>query len=198
MSFDPTYTLLRNFTSPVAAITTSAGGRRNGFIVNSAQRASLVPTMPRLSIYVSKTNFSHDLIYKSGVFALHLLRTDQFETIFTLGFQSGREVANKLDLLQTVDGTTGCPLLKDCIAGFECNVVNAMDTGASTFFLGDVVNVLEGKNGPVMTSEYFRDHLSAEKKWEYENNLRAAAGQLEELAKNVNRESVWPGPVLAP
>lgn len=198
MSFDPVYTLLRNFTSPVAAITTSAGGRRNGLIVNSAQRASLVPHLPRLSIYVSKINFSHDLIYKSGVFALHLLRTDQFETIFTLGFQSGREVANKLDLLPVAEGKTGCPLLKDCVAGFECKVVNAMDTGASTFFLGDVVNVLEGKNGPVMTSEYFRDHLSAERKWEYENNLRAAAGQLEELARTVDREKVWPGPVLAP
>ena len=36
-------------------------------------------------------------------------------------------------------------MLKDCIAGFECKVVNAMDTGASTFFLGEVVEaVIEG------------------------------------------------------
>src|SRR5690606_39819289 len=38
-----TYPLLRHLTLPVVAITTAAGGRTNGMIVNSAQRASLVP-----------------------------------------------------------------------------------------------------------------------------------------------------------
>lgn len=198
MSFDPVYTRLRNFTSPVAAITSSANGRRGGCIVNSAQRASLVPTIPRLSMYISKINETHDLIYKSGVFALHMLRQNQFDTIFTLGFQSLREVSNKVDLLPTTRGVTGCPLLTDCIAGFECKVVNAMDTGASTFFLGDVVNVIEGKEGPLMTSDFFRDHLSAERKWQYENNLRSAAQRLEELTRKVNRESIWPGPTAKP
>ena len=197
MSFDPVYTLLRNFTSPVAAITTSAGGRRNGFIVNSAQRASLVPTIPRLSLYVSKINFSHDLIYTSGVFGLHLLRRDQWNTIFHLGLQSGREI-DKLGSLETAEGVTGCPLLKDCIAAFECRVVNAMDTGASTFFLGEVVDVLEGREGEVMTSEYFRDNLDSEHRWQYENNLRAAQGQLEAMTREIDRTKVWPGPVVEP
>jgi len=195
--FDSVYTLLRALTSPVVAITTSAGGRRNGLIVNSAQRASLVPTIPRLSIYVSKTNFSHDLIYTSGVFALHLLRTDQFELIFQLGLQTGRN-GDKLAGLKLAEGKTGCPLLTDCIAGCECQVVNAMDTGASTFFLGDVVNVIEGKPGPLMSSEYFRDNLSAERRWQYENNLRAAQAELEALTKTVDRTKVWAGPTTAP
>lgn len=193
MNFDPVYSLLRNFTSPVAAITTTAGGRRNGFIVNSAQRASLVPAIPRLSLYVSKTNFSHDLIYKSGLFGLHLLRNDQWELIYHLGFQSGRNV-DKLATLGTSDGVTGCPLLTDCIAGFECQVVNAMDTGASTFFLGNVVNVVEGSNGPVMTSDHFRDNLPAEWSVKYENNLRAAQARLEALTRTVDRTKIWPGP----
>jgi hypothetical protein len=55
------YALLRHLTLPVVAITTSAGGRTNGMIANSAQRASLVPVVPRISVYISKTNFSHDL-----------------------------------------------------------------------------------------------------------------------------------------
>jgi flavin reductase (DIM6/NTAB) family NADH-FMN oxidoreductase RutF len=197
MTFDPVYTLLRNLTSPVAAITTSAGGRRNGLIVNSAQRASLVPTLPRLSIYISKPNYSHDLVYTSGVFALHLLRTDQWDVIYQLGFESGRN-SDKLENLKTRSGVTGCPLLEDCIAGFECRVVNAMDTGASTFFLGEVVNVLEGNAGAVMTSEYFRDNLNAERRWQYDNNLRAAQTQLESLTRQIDRNKVWPGPTVTP
>lgn len=194
---DPVYTLLRNLTSPVVAVTTSAGGRRNGLIVNSAQRASLVPGIPRVSMYVSKTNFSHDLIYKSGVFALHLLRTDQYELIYHLGLQSGRDI-DKLASLKTLEGRTGCPVLSDCISAFECTVVNAMDTGASTFFLGEVINVVEGKAGPIMTSEYFRDNMPVERKWQYENNLRAAQNELEELSRSVDSSKIWPGPTLAP
>ena len=193
MSFDPVYTHLRNLTSPVVAITTAAGGVRNGFIVNSAQRASLVPAVPRISIYVSKTNFSHDLIYDSGVFALHLLRQDQFDLIWHLGLQSGRSV-NKLGSLETTEGELGCPLLKDCIAGFECRVVNAMDTGASTFFLGDVVNSIEGAAGPIMSSDYFREHMLPHRREQYENNLRAAMQDLEKLARRVDPTRVWTGP----
>ena len=78
---DPLYNLLRHLTSPIVAITTSAGGRRNGMIANSAQRASLVPSLPRVSVYISKTNFSHDLVYSSGLLGLHLLRGDQYDVI---------------------------------------------------------------------------------------------------------------------
>jgi flavin reductase (DIM6/NTAB) family NADH-FMN oxidoreductase RutF len=195
--FDPVYTLLRSLTSPVVAITTSAGGRRNGLIINSAQRASLVPSIPRISIYISKTNFSHDLIYASGVFTMHLLRADQWDVIFDLGFISGK-TGDKLAVHETVVGVTGCPVLKDCIASFECKVVNAMDTGASTFFLGEVVNVREGWPGPLMTSEYFRENLSDERLKQYEDNLREAQAQLENLTRGIDRTRVWPGPTTAP
>jgi flavin reductase (DIM6/NTAB) family NADH-FMN oxidoreductase RutF len=195
--FDPVYTLLRNFTSPVAAITTSAGGRRNGLIVNSAQRASLVPSIPRLSMYISKPNLTHDLIYASGVFTMHLLRNNQFDLIWHLGLQSGRDL-DKLAQLELVTGQTGCPILADCIAGFECKVVNAMDTGAATFFLGEVVNVHEGRRGPIMSSDYFREHMTAERQQQYENNLRHAQVYLEEMTRNIDPGKVWPGPTIEP
>ena len=194
---DTTYTLLRNLTSPVVAITTSAGGIRNGLIVNSAQRASLVPSIPRISIYISKINFTHDLIYKSGVFTLHLLRNDQWDLIWHLGLQSGRDI-DKMAELKLIEGKTGCPIIQDCAAAFECNVVNAMDTGASTFFLGEVTQSVEGRAGPLMTSDYFRDNMPVEKRWQYENNLRSAQTKLEEMTRGINREAVWPGPIVAP
>src|SRR5690606_25571142 len=132
------YPLLRHLTLPVVAITTSAAGRRNGMIANSAQRASLVPTHPRISVYISKTNHSHDIAYASGAFVAHLLRRDQWDVIWQLGLQSGRDV-DKLAGLDLATGKTGVPWLTDCLAAFECRVVNAMDAGAATFFLGDVV-----------------------------------------------------------
>ena len=193
---DPVYSLLRYLTLPVVAVTTSAGGTRNAMIANSAQRASLVPAVPRISVYISKTNFSHDLVYASGLFGVHLLRADQWELIWRLGFQSARD-ADKLAGLQLATGSTGCPLLVDVRAAFECRVANAMDAGAATFFLGDVVGVTEGAPGPVMTSEYFREHLPEDKRRIYEARLMEAQRTLERLARDVSPRS-WPGPTTGP
>lgn len=160
-------------------------------IANSAQRASLVPSLPRISVYISRPNFSHDLVTRSGVFGIHLLRTDQWELIYQLGLQSGRD-SDKLAGLELHTGVTGCPLLVDCLAAFECRVVNAMDAGAATFFLGDIVSSQEGTPGDVMTSTHFRAHLPTDKKRIYEARLAHAQEYLEPLTRQVDARG-WDG-----
>src|SRR3989454_8212977 len=135
---DEVYQLLRTLTSPVVAITAerdgkrngmiadSAGkrghdggphravgdhradGTRNGMIADSAVRASIVPALPRVSVYIHKFNYSHDLIFESGRFVLHLLRDDQFELIHRLGFASGR-ARDKLAGVPHRAGALGVP-----------------------------------------------------------------------------------------
>src|SRR5258708_17633971 len=154
------YQLLRNLTSPVVAITSERRGKGNGLIIDSAIRASIVPDIPRLAVFIHKFNFSHGLIFETGRFALHLLRTDQYDLIHHLGFQSGRGLAQLAAVPHRLS-TTGVPILDDCYAHFECRVVNAMDTGSSTCFLGDVGAVGFGAaavpRGAGMTAAYFRE-----------------------------------------
>lgn len=193
----PLYTLLRHLTLPVIALTTSAEGRRNGMIANSAQRASLVPAEPRISLYVSKINFSHGLVWKSGVFTIHLLRDDQWDVIRRLGLRSGRD-GDKMAGLALRTGETGCPVLADCRAAFECRVVNAMDAGGATFFLGDVVAVDEPDPGAaVMTSDVFRANLPADIRRAYGDNLEAAQRALAPLSRVVTPTG-WPGATTGP
>ncbi|MGH7459797.1 MAG: flavin reductase family protein [Longimicrobiales bacterium] len=193
---DPAYLQLRHLTTPIVAVTSSANGRCNGMIANSAQRASLVPSIPRISLYISKPNFTHDLVYASGVFGIHLLRADQWDLIWHLGLQSARDV-DKLAVLAWRAGETGCPLLDDCLTAYECRVINAMDAGAATFFLGDVVSVSQGRTGPVMTSEYFRANITEQRRHDYESRLLEAQSYLKAIATDVERKP-WPGPVAAP
>jgi flavin reductase (DIM6/NTAB) family NADH-FMN oxidoreductase RutF len=188
--------LYRFLTPPVVAVTTSAAGRRNGMIANSAQRASLVPGYPRVSLYISKTNFTHHLVSGSGVFGIHLLRPEQWDLIATLGLSSGRD-ADKLAGLSLREGVAGCPLLTDVRAAFECRVVNSMDAGASTFFLGDVVSVYDAGPGPIMTSDYFRSKAPPDIKQRYEERLAAAQRELEPLSRTVDRGAIWAGPTTA-
>src|SRR2546430_12879474 len=131
-------------------------------ISDSAVRASIAPTVPRLSVYIHKFNFSHDLVFETGRFVLHLLRDDQFELIHRLGFVSGR-ARDKLAGIAHRPGTLGVPVLDDCYAHFECTVVNVMDTGSSTCFLGDVLAggaaAPRGPPGRAYCAASFRAHM---------------------------------------
>jgi len=192
---DQTYQLLRNLTSPVVAVTSERDGKENGMISDAAIRASIVPTVPRLSVYVHKFNFSHDLIFDTGRFVLHLLHTKQFDLIHRLGFVSGRD-RDKLEDVPHHLGVLGAPVLDDCYAHFECTVVNVMDTGSSTLFLGDVVEVgfgaAKAPQGEVMTAGHFRANMPPEWRQEYDGLLAAAQRFAVERSRHIV-PVVWRG-----
>src|SRR2546429_3061495 len=193
---DQIYQLLRNLTSPVVAITSARGGTRNGMIADSAVRASIVPSIPRVSVYIHKFNYSHDLIFETGRFVLHLLRDDQFELIHRLGFASGR-TRDKLAGLPHRSGTLGLPVLDDCYAHFECRVANVMDTGSSTCFLGDVLDVGYGSAGQavgsVMTAAYFRANMPPEWRGGDERPLPGAQQVAAQRSRGIP-PGLWGGP----
>jgi len=187
---DSTYQLLRNLTSPVVAITGVRGGKENGMISDAAVRASIVPTVPRLSVYVHKFNYSHDMIFETGRFCLHLLNTKQLDVVHRLGFFSGRD-QDKLAGIPHHKGKTGVPVLDECFAHFECSVANVMDTGSSTLFLGDVIAVGEFEpRGELLTATYFRSNMPAEWRIEYETKLKEAQEFAEARSRDI-QPVVW-------
>jgi len=195
MGPDAMYQLLRHLTSPIVAVTSERAGKRNGMILDSAVRASIVPTIPRLSAYVHKFNLSHDLIFETGRFVLHLLREDQLELVHLLGFVSGRTRDKLADVPHRL-GRLGAPVLDDCYAHFECRVANVMDTGSSTCFLGDVTEVGHGAatapRGAVMTAAFFRANMPAGWRSDYEEHLAAAQRFAEARSRDI-RPVVWKG-----
>ncbi|PYP19756.1 MAG: hypothetical protein DMD54_01985 [Gemmatimonadetes bacterium] len=192
---DLTYQLLRNLTSPVVAVTAERRGKENGMISDAAVRASIVPSVPRLSVYIHKFNYSHDMIFETGRFGLHLLHTMQFDIVRRLGFFSGRD-QDKLAGIPHHRGKLGVPVLDDCFAHFECNVANVMDTGSSTLFLGDVVAVGRGAaaelepKGELLTASYFRNTMPAEWRLEYEAKLGDAQQIAAEMSRTI-KPVVW-------
>ncbi|MEP7325180.1 MAG: flavin reductase family protein [Gemmatimonadota bacterium] len=191
MLTDTSYELLRLLASPVVAVTSTSRGRMNGMILDSAIRASISPQVPRIAVYVHKWHLSHEYIWETGVYGLHLLRRDQFDLIHRLGFASGRE-RDKLTGMPYTTGPLGVPLLEDCRAAFECRVVNTMDAGASTCFLADIVATHPKAGTDVMTAEYFRANLPEAWREDFAKNYREAQ---ERIAKAPKPAPVaWPGP----
>jgi flavin reductase (DIM6/NTAB) family NADH-FMN oxidoreductase RutF len=126
---------------------------------------------------------------------LHLLHTEQFDLIHWLGFASGRD-SDKLAGVPHRRGVLGAPVLDDCHAHFECRVVNVMDTGSSTLFLGDLVEVGFGAarapRGEVMKAAYFRARMSPEWRKEYEAGLETAQRFAEAKAREL-KAVAWRG-----
>jgi len=83
----------------------------------------------------------------------------------------------------------GVPVLDECYAHFECRVANVMDTGSSTCFLGDVVEVgygaSTGPRGTVMTAAHFRTNMPPEWREEYETLLAAAQRFAAERSRDI-------------
>jgi len=124
--------------SPIAAVTSHWQGKGNVQIAVAIGAASIVPHMPRVMVQIYKRNHSHEMIYRSGAFALNFLRKDQLQLIKDFGLVSGRD-RDKLSGVSYRLGASGSPILGECWGYLDCRVVNAMDGGDMTCFLGEVL-----------------------------------------------------------
>jgi flavin reductase (DIM6/NTAB) family NADH-FMN oxidoreductase RutF len=192
MDYTHSYELLRNLTAPVVAITATRGGKLNGMISDAAVRASIVPDIPRVAIFIHKFNYTHDMVFETGRFGLHILHRAQFPLIEQLGFVSGRDRDKLADIPHRI-GALGCPLLEDCWAWFECRVINVMDAGSSTWFLADVTDLGRGPGKEIMTPGFMRANLPESWREPYLRNLAAAQNWAREHSHDI-RAIIWKGP----
>lgn len=141
MEYSDIAAMMGNLWSPLVAVTSRFQGKSNAQIAVGIAAASIVPTAPRVIIQIYKRNLSHGLIMESGAFGLNFLRDDQLGMISDFGLVSGTN-ADKLAGVEHRLGPSGSPILADCFGYLDCRVINAMDAGDMTCFLGQV---LDGK-----------------------------------------------------
>ena len=130
-------------------------GQFNGQIANTAFQTTSEPAM--IAVCLNKKNLTHEFVQSSKVFAVSVLSTSTpIEFIGRFGFKSGRDTP-KFDGVNHRSGGTGAPIVLDhTIAFVEAEVVDTMDAGTHTVFLGKVVDadVLDPEAEP-MTYAYY-------------------------------------------
>ena len=161
--------------TPLVVVTAATGVARSGQVAVSAHGASIVPDRPRISVGLWKGNLTRDLVERSGAFAVHLLRDDQDDLVYHFGLQSGATV-DKFRDIELLEGSTGSPLLRDCLAWFECRVVAQMDAGDHTVFLGDVINSEARSEGEPLWWRDLRPRMPPElqRRWEEQTKKNVA------------------------
>ncbi len=135
------------------------GAKDNGCIVNTAMQLTSNPQ--RISIAVNKSNYTHDMILKTGVFNVSVLSEDVSMDVFKrFGFQSGR-TAEKFEGCEGLQrSANGLYYLTGCTnAVLSGKVIQSIDCGSHTLFIADVTESKVLSDEPSVTYAYYFAHI---------------------------------------
>src|SRR5512140_1808407 len=139
---------MRAWTTGVTVVTAKFQDQQYGMTVNSFTSISLEP--PMVSVALRHLTHTHELVEKSGEFAVTILSADQKELSDRFAGKL-TEIKDRFDGLQTETLFLDIPLLKGGIAYFNCRVVNSIPVGENTLFVAEVVAVRgEGDGDPLV------------------------------------------------
>ncbi|MCL2629067.1 MAG: flavin reductase family protein, partial [Oscillospiraceae bacterium] len=140
-------------------LTAKDGEKDNGCIINTAIQITATPL--RLSIAVSKTNFTHDMIIKTGEFNVSILDTSAPFGIFKqFGFQSGRDTdkfAGAAYTDRTINGIRYLPNNTNCV--ISAKVTGTYDYDTHTLFIADITETKVLSKEPSVTYQYYFDNI---------------------------------------
>ncbi|MDJ0735481.1 MAG: flavin reductase family protein [Nostocaceae cyanobacterium] len=129
-------TMLRKIPHGLYICGVKDGEEVNGFTASWLMQASFQP--PLIVNCVKQDSRSHQMIKNSGVFAISFLEDGQKELAQKF-FKPMRRVGNKFEDVDFYLGTTGCPIISDTLGYIECNVVDAVEGGDHTIYVGEVI-----------------------------------------------------------
>ena len=131
----------------------------NGCIINTAIQAASEPN--QLSICVNKSNYTHDMIERTGKFTVSVLNQNaQFELFKHFGFQSGRDT-NKFETFEKcARGTNGIYYITQGTNAYISVTVNKTeDLGSHTMFIGEITDMEVLSDIPSLTYEYYQNNI---------------------------------------
>lgn len=125
------------FATGVTIITSRLGEELHGMTANALTSVSLEP--PLMLICVDRSADSHDIIERSGIFAVSILARGQEALSDHFAIKEGG-AAHRLDDVPHHTRSTGAPVIDGSLAYLDCRVVERYLGGDHTIFLGEVVD----------------------------------------------------------
>ena len=146
---------LRKLGYGVYIVCSKKGEKFNGQIVNTLFQVTSEP--PTIAVSINKNNLTHEYIEDSKVFTASVLYQDTpLSFIGKFGFRSGRDI-NKFEDVEYKIGITGVPIVtQNAVSYLEARVINKIDVGTHTIFIGEVVGADIVAERTCMTYEYYQ------------------------------------------
>jgi len=139
-------------------VSSKRGDKLNGQIANTVFQVTSEP--PTIAVSINKQNLTHKFIEESRVFAVSILSKEApMKFIGHFGFKSGREI----DKFKNIDykvGVSGAPIVtenKNTIGYLECKLINSLNVGTHTVFIGEIIDAEIINDGEPMTYAYYHE-----------------------------------------
>ena len=139
-------------------VTSNDGKKDNALIVNAVSQ--LTDTPLRVAVNISKLNYSHDIIKKTGVLNVNCLNNEAPFSVFqSYGFRSGKDV-NKFEGEEVMRSENGLVVLQNYINAFiSLKVDNYVDLGTHGMFICSVTESKIINNIETMTYNYYQANV---------------------------------------
>ena len=149
---------LFNISYGLYIVSSKKGNKINAQVANTVFQ--ITPQPATIAISIAKKNLTHEFITESKVFTVSII-SDKWTMIDIgrFGFRSGRDIDKFADCNYKI-GKNGAPIVLDKTVGYiECKVINSLDTGSHTIFLGEVTEAENLSELNPMTYDYYHKVL---------------------------------------
>jgi flavin reductase (DIM6/NTAB) family NADH-FMN oxidoreductase RutF len=130
------------------------GKKLNGQIANTVFQITSEP--PTVAVSINKSNLTQEYIKASRVFSAAVLcQATPLSYIGRFGFRSGRDVDKLKDVNYKIGKTKAPIFIDNATAYLEAEVIQDVDVGTHTIFIGKIVAAEILTEDPCMTYEYY-------------------------------------------
>ncbi len=137
-------------------ISSKKGERFNGQIANTVFQTTSEP--PTIAVSINHKNLTHEFIRESKVFSVSILSKETpLKFVGHFGFRSGRDI-DKFKEINYKVGISGAPIVMENTIGYlEAELVDSLDVGTHTVFIGRVIGaeIIEDKE-PMTYAHYHK------------------------------------------
>lgn len=139
-------------------LTARDGTKDNGCVINTAMQVTANPN--RIAIAVNKSNYTHDMILKTGEFNISILdESAKFGTFKNFGFKSGRDSDKMVEIKYNRSENGITYLIDECNAYVSAKVCSTVDLGSHTLFIADVTDGQILSSNPSATYAFYHSNI---------------------------------------
>ena len=140
-------------------LTANENGKDNGCIINTAIQAAGDPN--QVSISVSKQNYTHDMIVRTGKFTVSsITEKADFSLLKRFGFQSGKDTDKFQGFDGWMRGINGVTYITESTNAYiSVEVEKSVDLGSHTLFIGKVTDMEVLSDDKSVTYEFYQSNI---------------------------------------
>ncbi len=150
---------LNNINCGLFVLTAADGGKQNGCIINTVMQVTASPV--KISITVDKSNYTADMILKTGKFTVSCIdETAKFDLFKTFGFSSGRDNDKFADFKDIKLAPNGINYITKSTNAYICaRVTDTIDVGTHYMFVAEVTDAEVLSDSPSASYSYYHSNI---------------------------------------